>query len=317
MDYFTWFRHQRLLQTGRLVRWEGDDSDSGMSGEGDDPEEAPDSAVITPHKQFSIEVVELVSRGVLSVTGAEAMLKATTHTYDSHLPDDITIPPSWYMARKWGVGEHMPIHIKRHFCPECDYLFPERPACEFCERCKKNTRYQVNGKPCRVAIYFPLADKITRMFALPAMARALLEGTRRQPLAGPVAAREMRDVWDGTLMNDLIRKIDKGDPSKLYLYLGQSNDGVQVEKNVSYTPITAKVLNLPAKMRGMIYLLFCIPYIFLVWPYFFLYIILFFCCSCFFFGCPTYFSMDILKNIHSSYFFVYHPFYCMTNLKLV
>jgi hypothetical protein len=153
------------------------------------------------------------------------------------------------MAKKWGVGEHKPIHIKRNFCPTCDFLFPEESASETCAICKGNTRYQ-DGKPARVATYFSLADKITRMFQLPALAKALVEGTRRRPLAGSVSTRELHDVWDGTLMNNLLEEIDDDDPGHLYLFLGQSNDGVEVEKNVTYTPITAKVLNLSPKMRG-------------------------------------------------------------------
>ena len=250
VKYHIWYRHQRLLQTGRLERWDTDkEDDDAVSVE--EPADLSEVTSMKPHERFSVEVVELVSRGVVSVTGAGALLKATTHTYDRHLPEDIRIPPSWHMAKKWGVGDHMPIHTKRHFCPTCDFLFPEESASEVCPSCKgKKTRYQ-DGKPARVAIYFSLADKITRMFQLPAMARALVAGTRRQPQSGSVSTRELHDVWDGTLMDNLLKEIDDADPGHLYLFLGQSNDGVEVEKGVTYTPITAKVLNLPPKMRGM------------------------------------------------------------------
>jgi hypothetical protein len=36
------------------------------------------------------------------------------------------------------------------------------------------------------------------------------------------------------------------------LYFACSNDGVEVTKNVTYTPITAKLLNLPGELRGML-----------------------------------------------------------------
>lgn len=45
---------------------------------------------------------------------------------------------------------------------------------------------------------------------------------------------------------------EKGADTKDCVFLAQSNDGVEVEKNTCYTPITAKVLNYSCKVRGML-----------------------------------------------------------------
>ena len=36
------------------------------------------------------------------------------------------------------------------------------------------------------------------------------------------------------------------------VFIGQSNDGVEVQKRVTYTPITGKILNFSAKTRGLL-----------------------------------------------------------------
>jgi hypothetical protein len=56
-------------------------------------------------------------------------------------------------------------------------------------------------------------------------------------------------VYSQLCVQDLLRTIDEDQRARC-LFLALSYDGVEVEKNVSYTPITAKILNFPPKIRG-------------------------------------------------------------------
>ena len=63
-----------------------------------------------------------------------------------------------------------------------------------------------------------------------------------------MANRELRDVYDGTLMTDLYHDEDDEGKSE-WLYASLTNDGVEVTKNVAYTPIVMKWFNLPPHLR--------------------------------------------------------------------
>ena len=64
-----------------------------------------------------------------------------------------------------------------------------------------------------------------------------------------MANRELRDVYQGSSMVDLFHnEPDEGKAE--WLYASLTNDGVEVTKNVSYTPIVMKWFNLPPHLRG-------------------------------------------------------------------
>jgi hypothetical protein len=60
--------------------------------EGDDD---PDDELSVGCK-YGIEVVDLVGRGLVRVSGAEAILKITAARLNDHLSDDVDVPSSWY-----------------------------------------------------------------------------------------------------------------------------------------------------------------------------------------------------------------------------
>ncbi len=62
--------------------------------------------------------------------------------------------------------------------------------------------------------------------------------------------RELRDCFDGSLLNDFLA--DQVVEQEKALFFTLSNDGVELRKNQSYTPITCKCLNLPPKLRGLL-----------------------------------------------------------------
>ena len=77
----------------------------------------------------------------------------------------------------------------------------------------------------------------------------MAHGTSRQRPVGSAASRELHDCWDASIMDTQFHRLHD-ENKKSFLYFAQSHDGVEVQKNVTYTPITAKLLNLPSNARG-------------------------------------------------------------------
>ena len=105
------------------------------------------------------------------------------------------------------------------------------------------------GKPIRQAYYFDLEDKVRRTFASKFNAEAMGYGTSQDLPTSSLQNRELRDCWDASIMESQFHRISD-ENKKSFLYFAQSHDGVEIQKNVTYTPITAKVLNLPTHARG-------------------------------------------------------------------
>lgn len=78
---------------------------------------------------------------------------------------------------------------------------------------------------------------------------------------GSVKNRTLIDIFDGTVMQNLIKKMPE-DLRDFILWLVMVSDGVEVQKNVSWTPVTAKIMNWPSGVRcllGAILLLAVFP----------------------------------------------------------
>ena len=71
-----WHRHVTEMTVGTRARWEPDSHETVVLAEPDDLH-----AVDTLEEKHSVEVVELVARGVINVTGAQAILKVTHKNY--------------------------------------------------------------------------------------------------------------------------------------------------------------------------------------------------------------------------------------------
>jgi hypothetical protein len=86
-------------------------------------------------RHFSMDMSELVANNTVCATGMEAVMKSVHHRYNKHLPEDIHVPTSWYMARKQACHGKEPKWFTRDFCPECDHLFEIDPSDKDCPRC--------------------------------------------------------------------------------------------------------------------------------------------------------------------------------------
>ena len=202
-------------------------------------------------RAFAFEIVDLVARNQLNIQGAEACLKATSKHYQHLLPDDCQIPSTWHRCKKSALDGHEPKYFTRDFCPVCDHLFDAEANDKVCPfmGCG-SARFTRKGKAIRQAFYFDLEDKVRRMYGSVFTATQAAYGTARLAPTDTPQARELTDAWDGAILSSLHHE-NKDANKEDILYFAQSNDGVEVQKNISYTPITAKLLNLPVKLRGI------------------------------------------------------------------
>ena len=201
---------------------------------------------------YANEVIELVATNKVNMTGAQHMLRATREHYAEVLDEDCEFPGSWYMCAKYAEESQQiaPTHIVRHFCPDCDYMFPESPSETICEECNQNTRFSL-GRPARPVPYFDLSEKIERLYSAKYAARHMSYGPTLPPPDANMADRELTDCWDAAILEELHHnsEFDDGEKSD-YIYFALSCDGVEKTKRSTYTPVTVKVLNLPIGMRG-------------------------------------------------------------------
>ena len=127
VPYTTWQRHTRDITQGKRRRWDPDvDAPAPVTQEQPNVQQADDEAerpVVDPTaRDYSTELVELVARGVATVTGVEAILKAQHGRYQEHLKGEVSIPPSWYKAKKMALEDREIKWFSRDFCPRCDDL---------------------------------------------------------------------------------------------------------------------------------------------------------------------------------------------------
>jgi hypothetical protein len=200
--------------------------------------------------RHAIEMSELVSTGAVNATGMEAVLKSTSRWYQPHLPDNVTVPKTWYRARRMATAGKEPVSFTRDFCPVCDHLFRVAKSDEHCPRCNATTRF-TDGAATRQGRYFDVDDKCIRLFATQYNASRILPPTDQARPVAAVENRVLHGVFDGTILEALYHKYDPAIKDSC-LYFALSNDGVEVTKKTSYTPIVAKLLNLPAEMRGLL-----------------------------------------------------------------
>ena len=121
----------------------------------------------------------------------------------------------------------------------------------FLSHTREDTRYNARRKPARQAFYADLFDMVQRMFRSPFAAEMLRYGPRFQTqLDDAVEDRELNDVYDGSILEDLYHK-SKSPNRHITLYASLTCDGTEVAKNKSYTPCVLKWCGFPPQVpRG-------------------------------------------------------------------
>jgi hypothetical protein len=209
--FSTWKRHTQDITRGTRRRWdprENSDDAAGADTADEDGDgvlgEIVDEPAVNPTLvHYSTEVLELVARGVVGVTGAEAMLQIQHANYQPHLPEGVDMPKTWYKAKKAGMKGRELLCIPRDFCTGCDSLFPVDKKVVNCpDVCKGNpkTRFDPKGTPLRRAYYFDIAEKIERLYSHRATAEAMAYGFEYEPAEGPMQSRELTDSWDCSIL---------------------------------------------------------------------------------------------------------------------
>ena len=143
----------------------------------------------------------------------------------------------------------------RHFCPNCDWLFPEDVEVDVCERCPDGApdtnRFDDARAPVRLCHYFALEEHIRAVFHSKALAlQAKYAWNRPAPPERTIADRELEDVWDGDIMDELYHNADPRIDPQSTLYFSLSFDGVEVKKKAhsAHTPTAHTHLHAPEKV---------------------------------------------------------------------
>jgi hypothetical protein len=243
--------HLKEIMAGTRRRYRKVDSpstaSSKKSGTTTTPSESRDS-------MFSCDIVSAVADGRMTAVGAGAILKSMENNYGEVLRDSGFSPPlSLYKAKQQTFGKNEAVWFTRDYCPVCGYGFPIRITIVGCPRCKKDTRYDdTTGKAGCQAFYADLDDKVCRLMKSSDFADGPLRfGKKKQEPAEAIVDRELVDVFDGRAMKEFYHDLEDDDKDN-FLYFLLCQDGVEISKNVSYTPVTAKLLNWPSKLRSLL-----------------------------------------------------------------
>ena len=209
----------------------------------------------TPAVLYAMEVAEQVATKRVTASGADAMLKITSKRWAEHIHEEEDPPPgTWYLCKEQAMQGRKLKSFARHFCPNCDNLFAFSLGVRVCPKCgpEKGLRFQAEqGKkkhtPRRVAHYYDLDDHMRLLFSCKFIAEYLAMGKSRVRPAG-INQRELSGPFDGSILQKLYHNSEDTQGKDYYIFLAQSNDGVEVEKNVTYTPVVVKVLNASSEM---------------------------------------------------------------------
>lgn len=241
-------RHTEDIASGKRDRAGAQDAEVNNDDELESSDSESAEEVLPVDIQVAKELRDTVARGLVSSAGVEAITKVFFKHYSRYLPDDVGMPSSWYKVQTLaGIDQEAPAYCMRHFCPHCDCLYPEDLTVVVCPRatCQQADRFDSTKRPRRVAFYFDLEDKVQRMFSKKYIAREFSYASTREAEDVSLNLRELRDIWDGSILHNLADVMNEDT-----LVLQQSNDGVEVQKNLSYTPVVFKFLNLPPSIRS-------------------------------------------------------------------
>ena len=262
----TWEKHVCEIRTGKRKR--STEIEMAVMG-GCDPHIA---AVVHPPptvgERMAAELVDQVAQGVVTVTGAQAILGVINRHLSPLLPEDMAsdLPTSWYKCKQIATAGTKLLTNVRFFSPCCETMLPvydvnTRGKKSQCVTCATDVPLSNAVR----ADYFELSDYVKQLYGSAYTANDLQYGAqaiREMEHSGPLRDRNLRDAWDGKLLEDLLAQNPELRREVLNtLFFALSCDGVEVHKNVSYTPITCKCLNLSPRLRGMLASIWLLGYL--------------------------------------------------------
>ena len=177
----TYRRHIQEIARGERARWTGDDTQSDETQNDTQTDVTQEEAVNLnlPEKEvqsdavnstclnFTHEITELVSQNLLTVTGAEAVLKIVHANYQEHLKEGYNIPTSWYKCKKLAMDGNEPVYFTRDFCSVCDYLYSVNSKRTYCPECSnKAPRYDIKGTHSMIILSAIISYFISHIYIL-------------------------------------------------------------------------------------------------------------------------------------------------------
>lgn len=254
VDHGTRRRHMREIEEGKRLLYHVAQP---LQQHEDHAPEAVEDVELSKDRLFAIDVLRIVSHNNVSASSGDRFLHAFYNHYGETLQSVGYEPPrSLYMAKKESMmGEDSPEWFSKRFCQACGAAISGKSR--NCERCGTDFDERMSPDAVVQAYYADLPDKLSRIFGVRPLRDPLRHGTPHERHSGDRDAiddRELADVWDGTMMDDLYYEYDGPDKEEKdnFLYFMLCQDGVEVRDKKSYTPVTAKLLNWPPKMRSLL-----------------------------------------------------------------
>jgi len=206
VQYRTWKAHTEQIALGQRARTTNSrhapDSGDVLPVDDDllDPRDPDDVG-----NMIALEVFEQVTSGNVSQAGAEAVLKIYEQRLGHFLPSEVLLPSSWYKCHQAGIGPTEAKYSVHDLCKKCDYVFPEEtPFTAKCPDCE--TMMHLEGQRRRQVVYFDLADMVSRLYSTPYTARSVRYGAEVPLSEEPMATRELRDIYDGTIFHEVMEE---------------------------------------------------------------------------------------------------------------
>jgi hypothetical protein len=180
-----------------------------LQGASEEEEEEEEKRVPEILDGFCMDLVDLVARNQVSVTGMDNVLKVLDKHIRRHLDPEIVdlLPHSMYTLRCQaeeiaGAAAGCKTFY-RHFCNDCGEIFPKNPTASACSTPScHGTRYTNQGNPRVKALYYDMRDKLTRL-AVNGFLRGFLATPAPPAHDGEAARRDLHDVFDGDIINEL------------------------------------------------------------------------------------------------------------------
>jgi hypothetical protein len=158
---------------------------------------------------FCMDLVDLIARNQVTVTGMDNVLKVLDKHIKLHLDPEIQdiLPHSMYALRCKAeeiAGAAAGCRtFYRHFCYDCGEIFPLDPTVCACstEDCA-GTRYTNAGNPRSKALYYDIREKLTKL-ARSGFLRSFLMTPIPPAHETDATSHDLGDVYDGNIINEL------------------------------------------------------------------------------------------------------------------
>ena len=210
------------------------------------PQASADSAAEALVKRLTINLLDKHARHSETQAGFTHTMKIIKTVLGPALPENVhaLLPSSFDKAIQLCDDLHSRM-LRIDCCVNGCCLFEfELAASSNCPDCKESRYHPNSRRAVSVFRYFPLFERIERLFAVPALVELVKLRANRD-----VEADRLADVYDSELWEHLFEQ-ECGDDLR-HLAFALLYDGVRIQESSQYSvyPMVLEVLNLPPWVR--------------------------------------------------------------------